>query len=309
MKNLIDELTELKESILNDDISAEQALETISRLKNAAQEKLIIPPAEKAGALKSLMITFNISNYSDVTIFFKAKCPAYEIIEKAGDLFLCDKIVELLSEDTVFFNGMERIELGGVYYRLNYESMTIAEEAYTVLSLSNSANFKSTSFHMLCDLIMDYNKAIYDGRKGLFNDLFDHTVIEFTKFISLFENYEPHVYFFKFEYISEFYSRIGLATIIEMSRHIKHRLIELFGNDVSIIRLSLSSYVIVTSRETRTDDIEDSITKKRIMFNFKGIILPYTVVQVPYKKDNSIYDIFENVYLLSNYLKSGDIRI
>lgn len=309
MKNLIVEITELKENIINDNITAEQAIETIGRIKNSLLNEPIVPSSEKAGALKSLMIIFNISNYSDITIFFKTKGSIYEIIEKAGDSFLCQRIEELLSEDTVFFTGMDRIELGGVYYSLNYESMSIEEMHHTVLSLTRSKNFKSTRFHMLCDLIMDYNKAVKDGRNGLFNDLFDHTVIEFTKFISLFENYEPHVYFFKFEYISEFYSRIGLATIIEMSRHIKHRLLDIFGKEVSIIRLSLSSYVIVTSRETKTSDIEETMTKKRIIFNFKGIILPYTVVQVPYKKENSIYDIFENVYLLSNYLKSGDIRI
>ena len=94
-----------------------------------------------------------------------------------------------------------------------------------------------------------------------------------------------------------------------MSHHIKQKLIELFGKDASIIRLSLSSYVVVASRKDGEEDYGEMITKTRINFSFKGIVLPYTVIQVPYKKEHSIYDIFENVNLLNNYLRSGDVRI
>jgi hypothetical protein len=94
-----------------------------------------------------------------------------------------------------------------------------------------------------------------------------------------------------------------------MSHHIKHKLFELFGSDASIITLSLSSYVVIASRNDERPDFGDLITKTRINFSFKGIVLPYTVIQVPYKKENSIYDILENINLLNSYLRNGDIRI
>ena len=111
-------------------------------------------------------------------------------------------------------------------------------------------------------------------------------------------------------YINEFLKKIGLVTIIEMSDTIKEKLIELFGNDAYVIRLSLSSYVVISENSSKEDiKINKFINKNKIDFIYKGIVLPYTVIQIPYENGHSSYDIFESVYHLDNYLKTGDIRL
>jgi len=307
--SLIDEIDEIKESIVNDYLSPEQAINRLSAIENRINTVSQKITEEKVNALKSLMIIFNITNFSDMSILFSINNSDFLIIEESGDQMLCGKITEFIKDDPDFFKGIEKIEIGGEYYRLFSESMTTDDAVFTLISLSLSQNFRSTRFHILCDIVMDYVKSFRIKRRGMYTDLFDFTVIELTKFISLFEEHEPVVFFFRYEYISEFFNKIGLATIIQMSHHIKYKLIELFGNDASIIRLSLSSYVVVASHKDGGEDYGDMITKTRINFSFKGIVLPYTVIQVPYKKEHSIYDIFENVNLLNNYLRNGDIRI
>lgn len=309
VKTLIEDISELKENISNDNISSNEAIEVISNIESFINFDIKNTGVEKYDPLKSLMVTFNISNFSDMTLFFSVKGPECIIIERSGDMTLCDRIEEFLKDDPEFFRGMERIEIGGTYYRMPFESMTIDDTTYTVMSLTMSCNFRSTRFHILCDLLMDYIKSAKEDRRGLFNDLFDDIVIDLTRFISIAGYNEPAVFFFRYEYISEFFSRIGLATIIEMSRHIKQNLIELFGNEASIIRLSLSSYLVIIPEDNDASAFNKIATNSRINFIFKGIVLPYTVIQVPYKKENSIYDIFENVYLLDNYIRDGDIRI
>jgi len=308
-KRLIEEIYDLKESINNESISPDQAIAGLNDYESRCKTVTPETDHEKANALKSLMIIFNITNFSDMTILFSTNDSNIEIVEESGDPLLCHIFKEYIKDDPDFFKGLEKFETGGSYYNLFSESMTTDYDVYTLLSLTLSRNFRSTRFHILSDIVMDYIKSSREARKGIYNDLFDYTVIELTKFISRFEDNEPVVFFFRYEYISEFFNKIGLATIIEMSHHIKYKLTELFGSDVSVIRLSLSSYVAVAARKEGDSDFGVMITRNRINFSFKGILLPYTVVQVPYKKENSIYDIFENVNLLNNYLHNGDVRI
>lgn len=308
-RNLIEDVSELKENISNEYISPEEAISRIREMESSIKSSIKLSGAGKYGALKSLMITFNVSNFSDMTVFFAVKGTNCMIIERTGDTFLCGKVEEFLEDAPGFYRDLERIEIGGEYYRLFFESMTTDDTIYTVMSLTTSSSFRSTRFHILCDLLMDYIRSAKEDRRGLFNDLFDDIMIDLTRFISVSDENEPVVFFFRYEYISAFFTRIGLATIIEMSGHIKQKLIELFGNEAAIIRLSLSSYVVVLPGNAGITDLNKFTTRNRINFIFKGIVLPYTVVQVPYKKENSIYDIFENVYLLNNYIRDGDVRI
>ncbi|HOP28486.1 MAG TPA: hypothetical protein P5120_00590 [Spirochaetota bacterium] len=309
LNGLIEEIFELKDSINNELISTEQAVAALKDFENRSKSFTTNNAYIKANALKSLMIIFNITNFSDITILFSKNDSGVIIHEESGDPLLCSIIEEIVQDNPDFYKGLEKIEIRGIYYTIFSESLNTGSTVYTLISLTLSRNFRPTRFHILSDLVMDYIKSSHEIRKGMYNDLFDYTVIELTKFISLFENNEPVVFFFRYEYISEFFNKIGLATIIEISHHIKHKLTELFGKEVSIIRLSLSSYVVVATRDNGDIDFGGMLTKNRINFSFKGILLPYTVVQVPYKKENSIYDIFENVNLLNNYLHNGDVKI
>lgn len=309
VKVLIEQINELKENIIDDLISTEQAITSLNDFENRYKVLPLAQFGEKSTALKSLLILFNITNFSDVSILFYNNNSDLSVIEEAGNRSLCRKIEEFIKDDPLFYKWIEKIEFGGLYFRLFAESMIKENSVYTLISLTSSRNFRSTRFHVLCDIIMDYLKSIGETKKGIYNDLFDYTIIELTKFISLFEDNEPAVFFFRYEYISEFFNKIGIAAIIEMSHYIKQKLIELFGNSISVIRLSLSNYVVVAPRNEGGADFGAMITRNRINFSYKGILLPYTVVEVPYKKENSIYDIFENVNLLNNYLCDGDIRI
>ena len=74
-----------------------------------------------------------------------------------------------------FIQNIEKLEISGEYYRVFAESMSLDNSVYTVLSMTLSKNFRSSDFHMLCDIIMDYTKSSHLRRGGIFCDLFDDT--------------------------------------------------------------------------------------------------------------------------------------
>jgi hypothetical protein len=207
---LIEEILELKENIINEEISAKHAIAGVSDIDNRIKAVPLQCIAEKSNALKSLMIVFNITNFSDMSVLFSITDTNIKIIEETGNNLLCRKIEEFIKDDPDFYYGLEKLEIGGSYYRFFYESMTTDSAVYILISLSLSQNFRSTRFHILSDIIMDYLKSAEKKGKGIYNDLFDYTVIELTKFISLFEHDDPVVFFFRYEYISEFFSKSDL---------------------------------------------------------------------------------------------------
>jgi len=306
--NMMNQLMEFREGLKADYLSPEQV--EIDLEKIAGQIDLLqVESSQKSNPLKSLMVVFNQSNYADMTVFFSKKGELPTIIEIAGESKLCEIISGFLKDDPGFYSSMEKLEISGEYYRVFSESMYLEDVVYTMLSVTLSKNFRSSDFHMLCDMVMDYTRSSRLSRDGIFCDLFDDTLIEMNSYITDLSKTKPFVYFFRYQYITDFFQKIGLATLIEMSDSLKVKLAELFGEDSYIIRISLSSYIVIALDTEEKRNIKQYMDKNKINFIYKGIVLPYMVIEIPYENSHSSYDIFENVYYLDNYLKLGDVRI
>ena len=250
--------------------------------------------------IKNLIVTFNIKNFSDFTMLFVKKEGQMQIIESAGSDFILDEFNLLHETDIEFYKNIESLKIKDNSYRIFYESMEIEKGVYTILTVTESVFFKPSKFHMLSDIIMDIVRSTAVSRVSMYNDLFEDTVIGINSYLSTTDVVDSEFYLFKFENIYDFFLKMGLEIIIELSEAIKIKLTEVFGENASIFRFSLSEYIViapsVVSQQIRFSDLNN---RNVIDFSYKGVVLQHRCIKIPHE-NKSIYDIFETIFKINN---------
>lgn len=295
------ELLEIKDSLRNNNFDPDKVKHLLKEMDSIPINKYLNIAVEKSNLIKSFLITFNINNFSDLTVLFITSADNNRIIEYAGQELLVNEFQNLMQADKKFYKEIDRIKFKENSFRIFFESMENDNGVYTVLTLTESALFKPSKFHMLCDILMDVIRSIDMSRGSIFNDLFEETVIEISSFISANKISDSKFYLFKFENIYDFFLKMGLEIIIELSETIKKRLTEVFGDKSAIFRFSLSEYIVIVSADLLPDYTSLDLNNSSIIdFVYKGIILKHSCIKIPYKSDQSIYDIFENIFLIDH---------
>lgn len=294
-------LLEIKDSLLNNNFDPDKVKNLLEEMDSISINKSLNTAVEKSNLIKSFLITFNINNFSDLTVLFNTSADDTRIVEYAGSELLLNEIQNLVQADNKFYKEIERIKLKENSFRIFFESMENDNGIYTVLTVTESVFFKPSKFHMLCDILMDIIRSTDMSRGSIFNDLFEDTVIEISSFISANKITDSEFYLFKFENIYDFFLKMGLEIIIELSETIKKRLTEVFGDKSAIFRFSLSEYIVIISADLLPDHKSMDLNNSNILdFVYKGIVLKHRSIKIPYKSNQSIYDIFENIFLIDH---------
>jgi hypothetical protein len=223
-----------------------------------------------------------------------------KIIESSGSDFILDEFNFLYETDIGFYKNIESLKVKNSTYRIFFESMEMEKGVYTIVTITESVFFKPSKFHMLSDIIMDIVRSTAASRVSMFNDLFEDTVIGINSYLSSEDVVDSEFYLFKFENIYDFFLKMGLEIIIELSEAIKTKLTEVFGNNTSIFRFSLSEYIViapsVSSQLIRFSDLNN---RNVIDFSYKGVVLQHRCIKIPHE-NKSIYDIFETIFIINN---------
>ncbi len=292
-------LLEIKDSIQNNNFDPDKVKDLLKEIDSIPINKSLNIAAEKSNLIKSFLITFNINNFSDFTVLFITSADNMRIIECAGSELLLNEFQNLILADNKFYKEIDRIKFKENSFRIFFESMENDNGVYTVLTVTESVFFKPSKFHMLCDILMDIIRSADMSRGSIFNDLFEDTVIGISSFISDNKISDSEFYLFKFENIYDFFLKMGLEIIIELSETIKKRLTEVFGDKSAIFRFSLSEYIVIVAGDLLPDHKSLDLNNSNILdFVYKGIVLKHRCIKIPYKNDQSIYDIFENIFLI-----------
>lgn len=300
---LLNEINEIKSSIKSNNINRGEILESIENFNSRISQLTLISNKVKNTLINDLMITFNIKNYSDLTILFITNSDNIRIVESAGLEFLLDEFKILYETDNKFYKNTDNLKVKGGNYRIFYESMENEKGIYTILTMTESAFFKPSNFHMLSDIIMDIIRSTDMSRSSIFNDLFEETIIGINSYLASPELGDLDFYLFKFENIYDFFLKMGLEIIIELSEVIKTRLTEVFGNKSSIFRFSLSEYIVIASEDSPPVIRFSDLNNRNVLdFNYKGIVLQHRCIKIP-NKNKSIYDVFETIYKIENNIK------
>jgi len=293
----LDELIKIRGSLHNNELEINDVEKKIISFRNELNNLLHSTSENTYSLIKSFFITFNIQNFSNITILFSTIKNKINILESAGDNDLIDIIQNYLSDQNInFYTQLEKIIIQGKSYKLFYENMMTERGNYTILSLTESIYFRASRFHILSDIIMDLIRAGDSGSKPVFNDIFENIIVEINRFIANFENVKPLIYMFKFEYIPDFFQNIGLPSVIELSDSIYRKLTEKFAGDYGIFRISLVKFLIITeNNQISINNMERQIKNGKLNFLFKGIVLPYHITLIPFISGQTIYDLFEDL--------------
>jgi len=297
---LLSELNELKYSIQNNKFDKVETYDLLEKINSTVSTLSSINNDTKNSQIRNLLITFNIKNYSDLTILFVKTSGKMRILETAGSDILLEEFNLLYESDDLFYINTESIKVKGSHLRLFYESMENEKGVYTILTITESVFFKPSKFHMLADIIMEIIRSTDMSRDSIFNDLFEETIIGINSYLASADVKNLDFYLFKFENIYDFFLKMGLEIIIELSETIREKLKEIFGEKVSIFRFSLSEYIVIVSIDTSSAISFSDLNNRNVFdFNYKGIVLQHRCIKISHQ-NKSIYDIFETIFKVDN---------
>jgi len=306
---MFSELLEAKNSIQNNNFNIERDKKLFEKvnsylISSATGNASLYNVNMKSNIFKSFMVTFNVSNFSDLTVLFITSKNTTRILEYAGREELYDEFKKLLDSSINFYKDLDKIKFRGSSFRIFHESMENANGIYTILTVTESIFFKPSQFHILCDILMDITRSTDISTESVFNDLFEDTIIGINSYLAANRINDSEFYLFKFENIYDFFLKMGLEVIIELSDIINKKLIEVFGDRSSIFRFSLSEYIVIQKGNITSDSGFSDLNKCDVIdFNYKGILLQHRFIKIPYKNDQSIYDVFENIFLINDTSK------
>ncbi len=294
------ELNDIKYSLRDNSFNRFNTSGLLKTAESNISSLITINPYTGNSLIKNLIITFNIKNFSDFTILFVIKSGQVQIIESAGSDFILNEFNILKETDIEFYINTESLKVKDNSYRIFHESMEIEKGVYTILTVTESAFFKPSKFHMLSDIIMDIVRSTSVSRVSMFNDLFEDTIISINTYLSTTNVVDSEFYLFKFENIYDFFTKMGLEILIELSEAIKIKLTEVFGDNASIFRFSLSEYIVITpSVSSQLIRFSDLNNRNVIDFSYKGVVLQHRCIKIPHQ-NKSIYDIFESIFRINN---------
>jgi len=308
--DLLNSLSELKYSIMNSDFRSESVFSSLQKFDSDLTDLKSNSMYQKNNIIKSFLITFNISCFSDFTILFLTSSDQVSIIEYAGNKHIFNEVNNMFDQEINFYKDMDKLDIGRDYFRIYYESMGTDNGIYTLMTLTESALFKPSKFHMVGDILMDIIRSGDRTDNSVIEDLFENAVVQLNTFINNNTIIEPELYLFIFENIQDFFLEVGFEILLEISETIKKNILEVFGNKSGIVALSLSRYIVISPENSLSEEkIIELKNRTLIDFSYKGIVLQYRCIRVPYNKNNSIYDIIENIFPISNIIsnsKTGD---
>lgn len=309
LKNVIDELTSIRDELKYDRITVDTALKKMGECREVVS-KFKDKTVTGSNILNDFFVTFNISNLAEATLLIRYVNENYSIIEAAGSPDYLEYITTLLSSDMYFYKNTDSFERHGINIKIYYEKMVTEKASYTILTVTESVFFMPSRFHMLSDILMDIIRSVDVPVRALYNDLFEDIVIDINRLLLSDKETVRSLFLFKFEYIPVFIENIGIYSILELSDIIMKKLNELFRDEAVIFRISLSRFLIFFTENSSGYETFVTYQKKgKLDFVYRGIVLPHHHMEIPFINGQTIYDIFENIYNSESSIYHSDVAI
>lgn len=306
---LIDRLTELRDDLQYGKLKVDDALKQLDNTRDAL-DSISVPMTGSNNIIRSLLVSFNISNMAEATVLLRYRDDKYHAIEYAGASPYTEELGEMLNSDPYFYRNTDRLEVKGRQQKIYYETMTTEKATYTLLTISESVFFRPSRFHMLSDILMDIIRSGDVILKPLYNDLFEDVVVDINGFLAMGDKSISRIILFRFEYITEFVENIGIVSLIELSDSILNRLNELFREEASIFRISLARFLIFfRNAKNGYDNFLEYQKRGKLDFSYRGIVLPHHHLQISYSQDDTVYDLFEKLFTAQENIKGHEINI
>ncbi|HPS57611.1 MAG TPA: hypothetical protein PK514_05840 [Spirochaetota bacterium] len=306
---LTDKLTELRDELQYGKLPVDAALAGLEKTRDALSS-ITVPGSKSNNIMRSFLVNFNVSNMAEATILIRYRDGKHHVIEHSGAAPYTDHLAEMLEEDPYFYRNTDRLEIRGRQQKIYFESMTTEKASYTLLTMSESAFFRPSRFHMLSDIMMDIIRSGDVIFRPLYNDLFEDVVVDISGFIALEKNSISQVILFRFEYITDIIENIGIVSLIGLSDSIRDRLNDLFKEEASIFRISLARFLIFFRNvKNGYDNFLEYQKRGKLDFSYRGIVLPHHHFKISHTENDTVYDLFENIFKAQDNMAGRDVNI
>lgn len=302
-RDSLEKAAEIRDLLKNNDITPEEAALSLKDLQ-AEAEKYISESntKEKFSDLKSLLVNYNLANYSDLTLILYSAMNEYEIIEYAGDRNLIDHVYSLIDQDVNFFSNLEKTDINGSLYLINHESMSTDQGKYTVLTFSESHLMKPSSFHILCDIVMDIIKTRQFQPVPVQYDFFESLSIEINSYLARTGSFKSfNAYIFSFRHITRFFRNSSFTLISELSSDIEKKLSSMFGPEAGVFKISLSMFLVIIEKDSEGDAVYNKIRDEKMDFIIRGTVLPYISSRISCDSETSSYTLLQKIMTLDEF--------
>ena len=247
---------------------------------------------------------------AEATVLIRYRDDKCLIIEKSGAEPYTGYISELLEGDRYFYKNTDRLEYRGRQQKIFFETMTTEKASYTLLTMSESSFFRPSRFHILSDILMDIIRSGDVILKPLYSDLFEDVIVEINSLLAAESKSIGPITLFKFEYIPDFIKNIGIVSLIELSNSILHRLNDHFREEAFIFRISIARFLIFFRNDKNGYDTFLEYQKKgKLDFSYRGIVLPHHHFRINYQEGDTVYNLFEKIYIAQEKVAGHVIKI
>ena len=295
-EKLLSELEEIKNSIINKSFNLDHVENSLFGIEESLDKAPKFNAAYKPNMLKSLLITFNLTNLSDITLILNLSSEQLNIIDYAGDDILLNEVKLLTESDNQFFKNTDSIKIKKSNYSLFHGSLNLNGTDYIILSMTESSLFKPDKFHVLCSIVFDIIQYTHTSDETIFRDLFEQTIIDMDNYTNENKIIDSELFLFKFNEIYDSFHTIELGIMLDISESIKEHLKKIFNFKASIFRFSLSEYIVIPEKDyIPAYTISDLNNSTEIIFKYKGVVLQHSCTKIS-SENQSIYNIFENIY-------------
>jgi hypothetical protein len=295
--DIMEKAAEIRDLLKNNDIKLSEASQSLKELKSDAYiffKDNNIPG--KYSDIKSLLVIYNTANFSDLTLIIHSSIDEFKITDYAGDDNLFKNISSLINQDINFFRNLEKTDVSGKLYRILHESMNTAAGQYSIVTLSESQFMKPSSFHILCDIVMDLIKIYQYSPQPIHYDFFESLSVDINSYLTKTGSFKSfNAYVFSFSNFARFFKNIPFSLITELSSDVEKKLISLFGYDTGVFRISLSMFLVIAENESGADSVYEEIRDGKMDFILRGIVLPYTSTRLTCDSETSSYTVLQKI--------------
>jgi len=301
-KILLERIAESRDLLRNKDITITDASAALNEYKSMVSELISGQKGyERCSLAKSLLIVFNLNNFSELTVVIFTDKDGFRVIDYAGEESLLSSLAGLMNEDSRFYADTEIVEIKGRNYKIFNESMNMGDFNCLIITITESAYFRPSSFHILCDLILDIVKLIKYRPSQAYHDFFESISVDINSFLAKTLPGSPGAaYLFTFDQIIHFFKNTGFTLILELSADIESRLASLFSNKTGIFRISLSRFLVIPDEDCDNKKSFQMCLERKADFIFRGIVLPYTCSSIIFGRERSAYSILEKIIKSEN---------
>lgn len=264
------------------------------------------------GFIRGLLYYHNVHNFSKITALYLASQDGIRELCHYGDSSLRGVLEEYIAEHIdQGKEGVQKTTLDGgtgLPQCIAIQSVKYGDPAgnrLITVAVSSSQYFTDEHFIFFSRFISRIFTRNLQTRTRVSVDYFDTLSKKIIEYIV--SNPSSIAYIYIFHSIKEIFQNAAISKYTDISFTIQNSLKKNFRIDSKIFVLSLTQYLILTPGDD--DEVQGkSQLSARLNFYYNDLLIPYETIRIETGNFPSIYKLWDQIFLIHNYITTGDVK-